>query len=308
MTSAPWNRRRVRHVLPGMPTFARPAVLLLTAALLLTSACANTDDAAQPAAPGASVPPGALVLRVDYTGGFVAPATVATRLPMISVYADGRVITEGPVTLQYPGNALPNVLLRQIEPAAVEQLVERARSAGVRNGADLGRPGITDVPTTRFTLLTEEGLQTTEAYALSEAAGADTGLTEGQVRDRLLLTELITALQDLPATLGADRAGDEVAYRPAEIAAVAGPWQPDETVRDAPEIAWPGPELPGTSLGDGLDLGCVTATGQAAADVLTAAATATAITPWTSAGKKWTVHLRPLLPDEHTCADLTARS
>ncbi|GAB7045329.1 hypothetical protein [Catenuloplanes indicus] len=292
-----------------MLTHARPAALLLTAALLFTAACANAGGAGEPAAPAPSAaPPGTLVLRVDYTGGFVTPATVATRLPMISVYADGRVITEGPVTLQYPGKALPNVLVRQIAPEDVTQLVERARSAGVQNGVDLGRPGVTDVPTTRFTLLTEEGLQVTEAYALSEAAGADTGLTAEQVRDRQLLTELITALQDLPATLGAGRAGTEAPYRPTEIAAVAGPWQADGTIKDQPEVAWPGPELPGTSLGDGLDLGCVTATGQAAADVLTAAANATAITPWTSAGKTWTVHLRPLLPDEHTCADLTGMS
>ncbi|GAB7039005.1 MULTISPECIES: hypothetical protein [Catenuloplanes] len=292
-----------------MPTLIRPAALLLTAALLFTAACANADDAAEPAAAAPSaVLPGALVLRVDHTGGFVAPETVATRLPMISVYADGRVITEGPVTMQYPAKALPNVLLQQITPEDVTQLVERARSAGVQNGADLGRPGVTDVPTTRFTLLTEEGLQVTEAYALSEAAGADAGLTADQVRDRRLLTELVTALQDLPATLGADRIGDAVPYRPTEIAAVAAPWRPDDTVPGQPEVAWPGPELPGTSLGDGLDLGCVTATGQAAADVLAAAANATAITPWTSAGKKWTVHLRPLLPDEHACADLTGKS
>ena len=46
------------------------------------------------------------MLRVGYTGGFVSPPATAGRLPLISVYADGRVISEGPVAAIYPGPAL----------------------------------------------------------------------------------------------------------------------------------------------------------------------------------------------------------
>jgi hypothetical protein len=45
-------------------------------------------------------------------------------------------------------------------------------------------------------------------------------------------------------------------------------------------------------------------TGDEAKAVLAAAAKANSLTPWTSGGKTWRVGLRPLLPDEHTCADL----
>ena len=48
----------------------------------------------------------------------------------------------------------------------------------------------------------------------------------------------------------------------------------------------------------------MTATGEEAAQALTVAEPATAITPWTSGGKRWTVGLRPLLPDESDCRDL----
>ncbi|MDR7274036.1 hypothetical protein [Catenuloplanes atrovinosus] len=305
-----------------MPTLTRPARALIgtaaAATLLLTGACANTNSAAQGAAGSASATANAvaptgdlpeitgttLVLRVDYTGGYVTPAMLATRLPMISVYADGRVITEGPTTKQYPGPALPNLRVHQLEAADVDKLVERARSAGVQNGVNLGQPPVADAQTTRFTLLTEQGVQTTEAYALAEATGADSGLTADQVRDRRLLSELITALQDLESTLGPGRVKEPDEYQPAEIAGVAMPWQQAEGDPAQTEVAWPGPALPGTSLGEGLDMGCVAATGQAAKDVFTAAKDATAITPWTSGGKRYTVQLRPLLPDEHDCDDL----
>jgi hypothetical protein len=38
--------------------------------------------------------------------------------------------------------------------------------------------------------------------------------------------------------------------------------------------------------------------------VLTAAADATAITPWGSGGDTWSLLFRPLLPEETGCADL----
>ena len=41
--------------------------------------------------------------------------------------------------------------------------------------------------------------------------------------------------------------------------------------------------------------------------VLATAAKANAATPWTSGGRTWSLHLRPLLPDESGCADLATR-
>ncbi|MFI5839022.1 hypothetical protein ACIA8K_04805 [Catenuloplanes sp. NPDC051500] len=305
-----------------MPTLTRPARALLgtaaAATLLLTTACANANSAAQGAAGSASATAGTveptgdipeitgstLVLRIEYTGGFVTPAMVATALPMISVYADGRVITEGPTTKQYPGPALPNLQVHYVQAADVDVLVERARSAGVQSGIDLGKPTIADAQTTRFTLLTEQGRQVVEAYALVEADGSPNGLTADQVRDRRLLTELITAMQDLKATLGANRVKEAVDYVPFEIAGVAMPWQQSEGDPAQTEKAWPGPALPGTPLGTSDTMGCVVTDALIATDVYNAAKDATIITPWTSAGKKYTVQIRPLLPDEHTCADL----
>src|SRR5262245_38353160 len=100
-----------------------PLVLL---PVLLLAACAQ-----QPASPGSSDQGGArtdyapdeVVLRVEYIGGFVAVQTLATRLPFLTVYGDGRVITEGPQILIYPGPALPNVLERRIGAGDLNRLV-----------------------------------------------------------------------------------------------------------------------------------------------------------------------------------------
>ena len=143
----------------------------------------------------------AVVLRVEYVGGFVAPSSLVSRLPLYSLYADGRLITDGPVDLRYPGPALPNVLVQQLDAATVQALADRAVAAGVGETTDLGSPPISDMPSTRFTLTTAEGTVVREVYALSEHVvegdGAEMGLTEDQVDGRTRLRGLLAALFDV---------------------------------------------------------------------------------------------------------------
>src|SRR4051812_23759062 len=115
--------------------------------LFLLSACAQQTAAGAPSGSPSAGPatPGtddALVLRVASAGGFVSPDALLGRLPETSVYADGRVIFNGPVTLQYPGPALPNLLWGTLSPAALQQLLDKAVAAGVQPGTDFGRPGV----------------------------------------------------------------------------------------------------------------------------------------------------------------------
>jgi hypothetical protein len=272
--------------------------------LLLPAACAQVADAASP---GVAVPlPDGVALQVEYIGGFVRPTTLFTRLPLVTVYADGRVITEGPQIAVYPPPALPNVQLQRISTGDVDKLVALATAAGVGTPTDLGTPGVTDVPSTRFTVLTKDGVKTNEVYALNEGLGDQSGLTPPQNAARAKLRELVQALSDLPSTLGAGAVSTGEQYVPTAVAAVASPWvaSEDTNLPTSPEMVWPGPNLPGKPLAEGMDLGCVEAGGDAATKVLKAATSATELTPWTSGGKRWTVALRPLLPDESSCADL----
>jgi hypothetical protein len=281
--------------------------------VLLLSACAERGGAG--AAPAPTEPTGtqsaglpedgdALVLEVAYTGGFVTPEMLAGRLPLISVYADGRVISEGPVAAIYPGYAWPNVQLQQTDRETVQTLVDHALAAGVAETTDLGSPGIADAQTTRFTLTTDSGTVVREVYALSEGTGAAGGLTEEQQEARAELSDLFTELTDLPATLGPEGQS----YEPAEVAVLARPWtapQGDPSLGAQPELPWPGPALPGEDVvGPGMT--CVVATGDQAGAVAEAARGANQLTPWTTGdGARWSITFRPLLPHESGCADLT---
>ncbi|KPM57546.1 cold-shock protein [Frankia sp. R43] len=322
------------------------AVLPLALATALASAACTGATADGPARDslGTGATTGldadAVAVRVDWIGGFVTAEMLATRLPLVAIYHDGRVLTEGPVAAMWPGPALPNLQLRRISAADVQKLVDHAVAAGVGTEPDFGQPPIADAPSTRFTVRTAGGVRTMEVAALTEADG--TGLTAAQQSARKAAQRLYTELTDLPATLGAGAVSEPEEYTPTAIAAFAEPWAascpapssdgsaPSDgapsgsapagsmPVGDPPGLCggggalsreartWPGPPLPGEPYGAGLVLNCVTSSGGDATKVLAAARTADANTPWTSEGRTWSLTFRPLLPDESSCADLPA--
>jgi len=291
------------------PARAARSASALGLALLLCG-CAQRAGGAPAPGPDPELPggPDALVLQVGYTGGFLTAEMLAARLPLVSVYADGRVVTEGPVIAVYPGPAWPNVQVQQIGPAGVRTLVERAQDAGATGTGDLGTPPVADAPSTRFTVTTASGTTVREVYALFESGAP--GLTGEQEAARAELRGLVDALTDLPGTLGPDAVPTAAPYDPAAVAAVVRPWSAADPDTGAdlpqPEARWPGPPLPGEPLGPLPDVSCVTATGGQAPDLAAAARDATGLTPWvTDDGARWAVTFRPLLPHESGCADLT---
>jgi hypothetical protein len=278
----------------------RPAVAV--AVLLGLAACGERGGTATPA-PDTSAseraPAEGLVLRAELVGGFVSPSVTAGRLPLVSVYADGQVLTEGPVAAIYPGPALPNVQEQHIDRGAVQDLVDRAVAAGVTETTDLGTPPVADAPSTRFTLVTASGTYVREVPALWEAPQEDSGLTPDQQAARAELSDFLTELQGPP------EGADSTPYAPTAVAAIASPWVDPQDGVPQPDLPWPGPALPGEPTGGLPDVTCVTAADDQAQALVTAAASADAETPWvTSDGARWSVAFRPLLPDESGCADL----
>lgn len=290
----------------------RGAAVLL--ALLTLAACADPPATgsrpSSPApAPRVELPAGpeALVLRAQHVGGYVTPDMLAARLPMVSVYADGRVITDGPVPAIYPGPALPNLQVTRLSPAEVRALAERALEAGVGETTVLGTPSVADATTTRFTLVTADGRYVREAYALQESLPLDpvgpapgAGLTEEQAAAR---EELASFLDEL--TVPAAEPSAVEPYRPDALAVVVSPWIDPEDGLEHPGQPWPGPPLPGEPLGTLPEQTCLTVGRDELAPVLDAARQADAATPWLGAdGVRWSLTFRPLLPDESGCADL----
>jgi hypothetical protein len=289
----------------------RPAVVV--AVLLGLAGCADPGSA--PGSPGASstaaLPDGSggtLVLRADQTGGFMAPASSAGRLPIASVYADGRVLVDGPVAAIYPGFAWPNVQVFDIGRDRVQELADHALAAGVAETDDLGMPPLADVSTTRFTLVTATGTHVREVYGLTEAVGLpDSGLTEEQEAARGELRDLLDELTGLAIQEAGDPPPES--WTPTAVAALVRPYtaSPEDAAQGlVPEpVPWPGPALPGRPIGPFPELTCVTAVGDEATAVIDAAQGANMLTPWLSPdGSRWSVVFRPLLPDEVGCQDL----
>ncbi|MEU4237009.1 hypothetical protein [Actinoplanes sp. NPDC026619] len=287
-------------------TRLRGTLLAAAVPLLLISACAQPAGNSAAASPNsrdsspAAYPQGAddLVLRVESFGGFVPAEHNLGRIPAVSIYAGGRMISEGPTTAIYPGPALPNLQEQMLTPEMVQDLVKKGHDAGVRNGADYGSPNIADAPSTRVVA----GDQSVSVVALGEAQPADPKLTAAQRTARTKLAAFVKTLESLSAAAGV---AAPVAYVPASIATLARAYvEPQGDQPKSPEMAWPGPKLPGTSMNPGLGIGCVDVTGADTAKVLTSAKSATTITPWTDGGAKWSITFRPLLPEESSCAAL----
>jgi hypothetical protein len=277
------------------------------ALLLLATACGGQvgNVESPPAGPGPALDADTVAIRVDHIGGFVPAVMISSRLPLVSVYGDGRVITEGPVPAIYPGPALPNVQQQRIAPEDVGALVRKMLDAGVASATDFGRPTVTDAATTRITVATGDEVKRLDVYALEIDEDGSSGLTEGQLAARRKLTSVIAELQNPVAPVGQSEL-----YAASALAAIASPYPeqvPPDLPSPPPAVAWAGPALPGEPIGPDNGLGCVTVTGDAAKTLLATAAKANAATPWTSGGKTWSLRLRPLLPDESGCADLAAR-
>lgn len=302
-------------------TTTRGLVPLSTiAALLVVTGCAegNATSPGVPLSSAVTLPehPEAPVLLVEHTGGFVTPTMLAGRLPRFALYADGRLFTQGPVDAVYPGPALPDVQVQQLEAETVQDLALRALAAGVAESDDLGMPPLADVTTTRITLVTDDATYVREAYALFETAllegpvpggragPADNGLTAEQQGDRERLQDLLDHLDSLALGTGGDVRPEP--YRPESLAALVTPWVEPEDGLDHPEMSWPGPALPGEPLGPLPDLTCLTVAGDQADAVWSAALEASMLTPWLSEdGTRWSVTFRPLLPHQTGCGDLT---
>lgn len=281
---------------------AVPLIVLLGACARQTAAGTPTGSAGSAGSPESATAkaPRAndLVIRTETYGGFVAPDMVLGRFPQISVYGDGRVISQGPVPAIYPGPALPNIQVSTITPEFIQHLVQEGLAAGVRNGTDLGQPGVADAPTTRVTVVTAGGKQVVTINALTEAPSNDRRLSTSQRDTRAKIAAYVKTLSGLPK--------NTTDYQPTAVAVFAAPWTKPASGPVPPAKAWPGPALPGADVDSATKAGCVVVTGAQTPKVLPAAKSANTLTPWTTGASKWRIVFRPLLPDENGCAAVKA--
>ena len=304
--------------------FARPSRFLSVAvAAVLAAACAATTSPAPPSPslpPGAvasaslvpssdpSAPPASLLLKVTSEGGFINPVATLAALPIVTVYADGKIMTPAPIPASDPGPLLAGLNVRDVGPEGARKILAAIRTVGLDKPATAG-PGIPgDAGTDVFTIVIDD-VATTSRFSGGGPGGP--GVVGGVVGaggsgdpERAAAIDLLNRLLDPAETWGATSA-PEAAYTPSGYRIFVAPAsaQPDPSAGPTP-VRWPlaktldafgTPAVPDrgiAGLRQGVALG-------ADADTLTPVfQAATTLITFTSAGKSYTLYVRPLLPDE----------
>ena len=234
-----------------------------------------------PAIPGGTAAPDSadqLVLRWRLTGGLAGRGAPGTP-PDFSLYGDGRAIAADQDTA-------PALREYRLTPAAFQKLVDEARAIGLDRPRTVDQPGVADA----FTLSISFGRAETHIVV------AGPGESDPAVRfsrERL----------DPRRWAESDQSGAARPYEPERLAVLASEVGPAGGQR--PAARWPlspvgrGPTAAGAR--------CAVLSGP---DVRTATRLSRRARPgtrWLSGGRTYVIRIRPLLPDEVTCADL-ARS
>ena len=244
------------------------------------------------------------MLRVETGGGFVPPGLLLTELPTLSLYGDGRVITQGPQIMIYPGPALPNLIERSVSQGGVDAIVKAARKAGLR-GEDRQLPldTVADAPTTTFTLVAGGRRHVTSVYALGMEESARLPARDREARKAL--ADFHARLTGLESWLPDGSVGPEHRFEIQKLRIFVRPGTPvaEDPSLQQPPAEWPLPQ-PLSELGgpaDQPELRCGVVAGDNLELLLPRVMQANQLTPWISEGITYTLLFRPLLPDESGC-------
>lgn len=240
--------------------------------------------------------PDALVLQVVRAGGFLPSGEAFRSVPSVSVYGDGRVVTQGAQIEIWPPPALPSLQVGELPPHEVRRLVDAGREV-VDADEDYGQPPVADAPTTAVVVQDGDRRAVAAAVALEEPSGEPAppdggGLTAEQRAARERLSAYVRQVQDAASAVPAET------YEDQGLAVLAEAYGDGALAEDLPpsEVVWPGPALaPGS---------CTVVVGEQATQVRAAAASASVATRWTVEGRVLRLALRPLLPHERTCEDV----
>jgi hypothetical protein len=254
--------------------------LLLAVPVVLVVACGDDEVAPLDTPPATAAPPTAgdetlptvppagsayqyptgpddVVIGVLLEGGFVPAQLAFANTPVAMITGDGRALSTGPTTMQFPGPLLPNLLQQSITPAGIEQLLAQADELGLLADVDYAtNVQVADAPTTVVTISADGASYVHEAYALDVEPETDPA--------RKALSQFIAAMTDLTGTLGGEVGPEEPysteayliqaeAIEPEtmsfDVEPTIVPWPADAPVRlaDAAECA----EVP-AAFGDGL--------------------------------------------------------
>lgn len=295
--------RFTRALRPGDRPPAALAAMLAVFGIMIAG-CAHTasDDQKDTARTPFTHPGGAdeVVIEVSSGGGLVLPVVrVDDSLPRVWISGDGRYLRQVAGGAGTP--ALVALEERRVPEAALQGLLAEASDAGLlADSPDYGTPKIFDAMNTRIVVVADGRRHDVLVRALGYPV---TDLDAATVAARERVSRFIDLLEhpERIAGIGAPRP-----YAPAGVAVfVIGPASASAAARPA---TWPLGDL--ATVGTPTDwpvpsARCLLATDAERQAVETAATGIARFAPWRSGDALWEIALRPLLPDEHSCADVT---
>jgi hypothetical protein len=251
-----------------------------------------------------------LVLRVEYSGGFVAPAFLLTRFPTFTLTGDGRVIVPGVQIDLFPGPALPAVNVRRLTAAGIQTVLKELLSTRLfetsveYRGA---RNVVADAADTVFTLHADGRDVVVTVYALGtlDPTGNTQGISAAELAAHRTLQQVVERLGNLDAWVPSGEWADS-SWRPYQPDALrllvrnADADPPDDTGIGTGLLDWPDSSDPaafGSETFDG-EHQCAVVSGQRAQDWYGVLATANQLTRFVKDEHRYEVTVRFQLPDE----------
>ena len=215
-----WNRPAPAGVRAAMKR-TMPGLFVV---LLAISACAAPGSSPDPSPTGESPGPdptggsggtggiehpggSEAILILDSAGGFVPVEFLATRLPMFVLLGDGRVIMQGPQTLEFPGPAYPALIERTLTEDGIQTVLRSVEETNLFT-SDLDLRGaqsmVADAADTLFILNAGGQDVTVSIYglgALIPGMEPAPGITSGELEAHRILGLLNDGLMTLDTWL-----------------------------------------------------------------------------------------------------------
>jgi hypothetical protein len=161
-----------------------------------------------------------VVFEYSELGGFTTREYSFQSPPVVLVSGDGRVFTTGPQTAIYPGQALPNIVVRTITEDGIQRLLTAAGDAGLFADIDYSAElNVADASTATVVVSVDGETWTHQAEALG--LGADDASGGEATPEREALLAFTQQLGDLASLVGPDALGPEAPFEPADYLMLA---------------------------------------------------------------------------------------
>ena len=265
-------------------------LIALTAALgLLAVACGSDEDTT------ATLPDNgdAIILQTAYEGGFVPVEFVLNQMPQHTLYADGRLVSQGPQPAIFPGPMLPSMQQVNIGDAAMADVLAIVDDIGLPSIDDEynseASATVADASDAVAYYYDENGTHRYAVYALGIVENSD---PQAAAMGTLFDTLDVLSVESPPA-------GEYVAARVQVLAtqsfvddgepgATLEPWPLPASPADLPEVA-------------DFDVSCTVLEGDDATTALAVFADADQMTFWDYEGVSYRILARPLVENEVGC-------